>query len=533
VDCADAACTKKRLDAAEGSKQTGQVFGGLFVRHWDTWSNGTRSHLFTRFVSGGSSVDVTRGLDADVPGKPFGDASDIAFTPDSKALVFSARDAGTQEVWSTNFDLFVVSADGKGKPRNLTADNKATDSGPVFSPDGKTLAYRSMGRAGYEADRLRVVLKPWPDGPAHVLTEAWDRSPESLIWSRDGKTLFAVAEDHGHALVFAIDVATGKATALTQEGTAHAPALAGEQSDRLVLGWGNLQLPTELYSMKVDGSNKTALTHFNAARLAQTTMGTPERFHFSGANGDEVEGWVIKPASFDARRKYPVVLLIHGGPQGSWLDQFHYRWNGQVFAAHGFGVVMIDFHGSTGYGQAFTDAIRDDWGGAPFVDLQKGLEAALAANPWMDGKNACAAGASFGGWMIDWIEGAWPDRFKCLVSHDGNVDERAAYLATEELWFPEWEHKGTPWDNPGGYTKHNPADHIGAWKTPILVVHGGQDFRVVATEGLSAFTAAQRRGIPSKLLYFPDENHWVLKPQNSIQWHDTVFQWLDQWTRGR
>jgi dipeptidyl aminopeptidase/acylaminoacyl peptidase len=226
-----------------------------------------------------------------------------------------------------------------------------------------------------------------------------------------------------------------------------------------------------------------------------------------------------------------VALMIHGGPQGSWLDEFHFRWNPEILAGHGYAVVMIDPHGSTGYGQAFTDAIRDDWGGGPLVDLQKGLEAAVAQSPWMDGDNACALGGSYGGWMVDWIAGAWPDRFKCLVSHDGNIDERAAYLATEELWFPEWEHKGTPWDNPAGYSKHNPVDHVAAWKTPILVIHGGNDFRVVATEGISAFTAAQRRGIPSKLLYFPDENHWVLKPANSIQWYDTVLDWMDRYTR--
>jgi dipeptidyl aminopeptidase/acylaminoacyl peptidase len=529
-DCPDAACTRKRLDGVAASKQTGQVFDNLFVRHWDTWSNGTRNHLFTRLVSGGPSVDVMRGFDADVPSKPFGDTADYAFMPDSKWIAFSARNVGREEAWSTHFDLYSVPVDGSAKPRNFTPDNKGTAGTPVFSPDGKTLAFTVMPRPRYASDRRQLMLRAWPTGTPRPLAESWDRSPDELVWSHDGKTLFAGAEDHGHGLVFAIDVASGSVTALTHDGTAHGIAQAGESFDRLVFAQDNLRAPAELVSIKLDGSERAQLTHFNAARLAQVTMGVPERFQFAGAKGDSVEGWIIKPAGFNPGRKYPVAFIIHGGPQGSFLDQFHYRWNGEVFAAHGYGVVMIDFHGSTGYGQAFTDAIRDDWGGAPFEDLQKGLEAALGKNPWMDAKNVCALGASFGGWMIDWIAGAWPDRFKCLVSHDGNLDERAAYFDTEELWFPEWEHRGTPWDNPGGYVKHNPVDLVGKWKTPILIIHGGQDFRVVATEGLSAFTAAQRRGIPSKLLYFPDENHWVLKPQNSVQWHATVLQWLAQWT---
>ena len=244
-----------------------------------------------------------------------------------------------------------------------------------------------------------------------------------------------------------------------------------------------------------------------------------------------MHGYVVKPAGFEAGKKYPVAFLIHGGPQGSFGNHFHYRWNPQTYAGAGYAAVMIDFHGSTGYGQAFTDAIRGDWGGKPLDDLQKGLDAALAKYAWLDGDKVCALGASYGGYMINWIAGNWPDRFKCLVSHDGNLDERMAYYDTEELWFPEWEHGGTPWDNPAGYTKHNPIDHVAKWKTPMLVIHGGRDYRVVDTQGMSTFTALQRKGIPSRFLYFPDENHWVLKPANSILWHETVLGWMDRWLK--
>jgi dipeptidyl aminopeptidase/acylaminoacyl peptidase len=259
-------------------------------------------------------------------------------------------------------------------------------------------------------------------------------------------------------------------------------------------------------------------------------MGRPEQFTFAGWNDEIVHGWVVEPADFDPERSYPVAFLIHGGPQGSFSNNFHYRWNPQAYAGAGYAVVMVDFHGSVGYGQAFTDSIRGDWGGKPLVDLQKGLAAALERYPWLDDDRVCALGASFGGYMVNWIAGNWPERFRCLVNHDGNLDERLAYFDTEELWFPERDHGGTPWDNPEGYEKQNPVNYVKHWKTPMLVVHGARDYRVVDTQGISTFTALQRRGIPSKLVYFPDENHWVLKPHNSIFWHETVLGWLDRWT---
>ena len=520
--------TARKLEEIADRKASGRIYDRLFVRHWDTWSDGRRSHVFVLPKQGGEAKDLMPAMDADTPSKPFGGPEEIAFAPDGKSLLFTARDAGREEAWSTNFDLFEAPVDGSRAPKCLTASNKAWDTTPVFSPDGKTLAYLAMTRPGYEADRFRIILRDWPAGKERVLADSWDYSPAGLRWSADGTKILATAPNKGQTSLFAIDVGTGEAKTVVETGTVNGFAPA---DGRIVFERHNLKSPVEIYSVKPDGSDEKAVSWINAARVAAARMGEPEQFTFKGWNNETVYCYIVKPVDFDAARTYPVAFLIHGGPQGSFGNDFHYRWNPQAYAGAGYAAVMVDFHGSTGYGQAFCDSIRGDWGGKPLVDLQKGLEAALKRYPWMDGTRVGALGASFGGYMINWIAGAWPDRFKCLVSHDGNLDERAAYFDTEELWFPEWDHLGTPWDNPRSYEKHNPVNLVKNWKTPWLVVHGGQDFRVVETQGLSAFSALQRRGIPSKFLYFPDENHWVLKPANSILWHETVLGWLDQWLK--
>ena len=539
TDCADdsagsIACTKRKLDERKEDKASGTVYDKIFVRHWDTWADGRRSQLFIADVGADGKVGaprlLSRGIDGDVPSKPFGDDTEYAFSPDGATVYFDARIAGRTEPWSTNFDIFSVPADGSAAPKNLTADNAAWDGYPLPSADGKTLYYLAMKRPGFEADRFGIWALDLASGAKHEIDPAWDRSASALRESPDGRTLYTTTDDNGDHALFAIDVATGKASKLVAHGK-----VAGFDTGRkgMVIARQDLKHPTDLYAADLRGRGLKQITRFNAERLRNIRFGDAEWFTFKGAGGDTVQGYVVKPVGFKANRKYPVAFIIHGGPQGAMTNDFHYRWNPQTYAGAGFAVVTINFHGSTGYGQKFTDAISGDWGGAPLEDLKLGWAAALRKYRFLDGDRACALGASYGGYMAYWIAGTWNDPWKCIVAHDGVFDSRMMSYATEELWFDEWEHNGkTQYEDPEAYEKFNPINHVQDWRAPILVIHSDKDFRIPLEQGIAAFTAAQRRGIPSKFLRFPDENHWVLKPQNSVLWHETVNAWLKQWTSG-
>jgi dipeptidyl aminopeptidase/acylaminoacyl peptidase len=519
------AATALRLEQEDARLSTGHVHDQLLIRHWDEWKTGRRRHVFVQAVDGGRAVDVMAAMDADTPSRPFGGSEQYTFTPDGTGVVFTARDAGREEAWSTDLDLFLAPVDASAPPRKLTTTNRATDLDPSFSPDGATLAYLAMDRPGYEADKQTVILRSWPAGGERRLTDRWDRSAESLEWSPDGRTLYVTAPDTGQRGLFAIDVESGSVTPVVGQGhVSHVSAVG----DTVFYVMDSLEGPADLYA--VDGGSHRRITRLNEETMRAVSVGEAEQFSFPGWNGETVHAYLVRPVDFDPSRTYPVAFIIHGGPQSSLGNEWGYRWNPQVYAGAGYAAVMVDFHGSTGYGQAFTDSIRGDWGGKPLEDLRKGYAAALERYPFLDPTRAAALGPSFGGFMINLIAGVWNEPWRCLVSHDGNLDERFAYFATEELWFPEWEHGGTPWENPAGYALHNPVDHIASWRVPTLVIHGGRDYRVSDVEGIAMFTALQRRGVPSRLLYFPDENHWVLKPENSVLWHDTVLEWLGRWT---
>ncbi|GAB3793461.1 prolyl oligopeptidase family serine peptidase [Dyella agri] len=532
TDCDTLACTKQMQDKRAADKATGTLYKKLFVRHWDTWSDGTRNQLYLgRFDEKGQlpteSTLLSRGIDGDVPSKPFGDDSEFAFSPDGKTVYFGVRIAGRSEPWSTNFDIYKVPADGSAVPANLTAENKAWDAYPVPSPDGKTLYYLAMKVPGFEADRFGIMALDLATGAKREIDPQWDRSPGGMGISADGKTLYVTADDKGQHPLFAVETASGKVRQLVGDGEVESYSLAGS---RLLLARNDLKRPTDLYTTNADGKDLKQVTHYNTALLKNAHEGDFEFFTFKGWNNEPVQGYVVKPAGYQPGKKYPVAFIIHGGPQGAMTNGWSYRWNPQTYAGQGFAVVTINFHGSTGYGQKFTDSISGDWGGKPLEDLKLGWQAALDKYSFLDGNRACALGASYGGYMTYWIAGVWNQPWKCLIDHDGVFDARMMYYATEELWFEERENGGPQYEVPANYEKFNPVDHVKDWRVPMLVVHSGNDFRIPITQGLGAFTVMQRRGVPSEFLTFPNENHWVLKPHNSVLWHDTVNAWLKQWT---
>ncbi|MEM9173190.1 MAG: S9 family peptidase [Pseudomonadota bacterium] len=530
LDCEDLDCTLARQRSRKDDKVTATHYDQMFMRHWDHWLDETRSQLFSialdeQGVASGEPARVSL-IDADVPSRIWGGNEEYAISPDGKTLFFAARLRDADEPTSTNFDIYQAPLDKPKRLQNLTADNKAWDTGPLVSADGRYLAYMAMTRPGFEADQFQIVVRDLQTGSTRSLTHSWDHSPSSIAFTTDGQSLLATTQDVGHKTLWRIDLQSGEPVKLVGGGTIGGFDRAGEQ---VVYSMSSLTSPSELYVYDAETRESRQLTNVSEQALSDVDMGEYEQFSFTGANGDTVFGFVVKPTGFKRGRTYPVAFLIHGGPQGSFGNSFHYRWNPQTYAGQGFAAVMIDFHGSTGYGQAFTDSISGDWGGKPLEDLKLGLAAAVEKYEFLDSERVCALGASYGGYMINWIAGQWPDRFRCLVNHDGIFDNRSMYYATEELWFMEWEHGGPHFLDPAGFEKHNPALHVSKWQTPMLVIHGELDYRVPVTQGIATFTALQRQGIDSRFLYFPDENHWVLKPNNSMHWHQQVNDWLHQY----
>ncbi len=529
VECgADLSCTRRKLDEREKTKATGRSFDRLFIRHWDSWNDGRLNRLFVAELPRGDkpvaeAVLVSDDVVGDVPSRPFGDDSEYAWAPDGRSLVFAARKADRTEPWSTNFDLYLAAADGSGEARNLTADNPAWDTGPLFSADGRPLHYRAMKRPGFEADRFAIVAMDLGSGQRREIAPKWDRSADAMELSEDGRTLYVNAQHLGEHPLFAVDIATGMVSPIVREGSVSDFDL---EAGTLAFARSTLRSGDQIFVGGIGGAPVRALTPSAGEMLPDVRFGDFEQFSFKGWNGETVHGYVVKPWNYEEGKTYPVAFLIHGGPQGSFGNGWSYRWNPQTYAGQGYAVVMIDFHGSTGYGQAFTDSISQHWGDRPLEDLQKGWAAAQQKYPFLDGSRACALGASYGGYMVNWIASQWREPWKCLVSHAGVFDTRMMGFSTEELWFTEWENGGTPWDAPKNYERFNPALHVDKWKVPMLVIHGQLDYRIPVEQGIAAFTALQRQGIESKFLYFPDENHWILKPHNSVLWHDTVNGWL-------
>ena len=523
---ADDACNKRNLDAEKASKTRARIYTELLYRHWTAWQGKRRSHLLVVPVGGGAPKDLTPGTN-DVPPFSLGGPDDYDVAPDGQEVCYSMN-ADPVPATSTNADLYVVSIKG-GNSVKITSTPGA-DSSPRYSPDGKYVAWRAQFRAGYESDRWRLMVLERSNGKVTNLTENLDRWVNSFAWAPDSARLFFTTNDRGRQAIQLIAI-TGGSTRQPVSGDSELDDMQLTRDGKTMVYTEQTGVsPTEIFRVSSSGGTPVATTHLNDQVLNSHQLTPLEEFWVNAPDGSRVQSFVIKPYGFQEGRKYPVLMLIHGGPQGFWGHSWSYRWNAQVFAAAGYLVVMPNPRGSTGYGQKFIDEINGDWGGKPFDDIMAATDHVAAEVPYADASLMVAAGASYGGYMIDWILGH-TQRFKALVTHDGVYDLVSEFGATEELWFPLWEYGGAPWDKPDDYTKYSPSHYVTDFHTPTLVVHGEQDFRVPYTQGLQLFTALQLQKVPSKLLLFPDEGHWVLKPQNSLLWYKTVIDWLDSWVK--
>ncbi len=524
-DCADDECNVKRDAEKQKSKVKAHVSTKLLYRHWTAWSDGKRSHLFAISADGGKARDLTPSADYDVPPFNLGAPEAIGISPDSAEIGFTAN-TDKDEAISTNGDIFTVPVSGASAPKRIT-ENHGDDWGPVYSPDGKWIAYRSQETPADEADRWRLMLYERSGGKSTELAEKFDRNVDGYEWTPDSKAILLKAEDQAQMPIYSVAAEPGKMPVKVIADGFNMDFDLSRDGRTIAFTRTSLILPPEVFVANTDGSDVRQLTHHNAEILAKVDISKAESFWFTGAEGAKVNALLVRPPNFDAAKKYPLLFLVHGGPQGAWDDEWGYRWNPQVMAAPGYVVVMVNPRGSTGYGQKFTAEISKDWGGKVYTDLMNGLDAAIAKYPFIDGSKACAAGASYGGFMMDWMD-THTGRFKCIISHAGPYSARGMY-ATEELWFQEWEYGGTPWEHPELYDKWSPANFAGAlgkFKTPTLVTGGELDFRIPYSQELEFFSALQRQGVPSKLVIFPDEGHWILKPQNSEFWYKTFLDWL-------
>jgi dipeptidyl aminopeptidase/acylaminoacyl peptidase len=523
-ECADDQCNKQLDQKIDESKVKAKIATRLLYRHWTDWKDGRRSHVFVVASSGGVAKDLTPG-DFDAPPFSLGGPSDYAFSPDSKELVF-ARNTDKDEALSTNGDLFIVPVSG-GEAKVITAENRGADLSPQYSPDGRFIAYRAQATPGFESDRWRLMLYDRRTGKSHSISDKLDNYVDGFTFSPDGKTVYLVSGERGLQPVYSMNVDSGAIKKILADGFNDDVQISSD-GKFLVFSRSSVARPTEIFRASLDGSGISQVTKTNDAFIDSFRLKSVESVTWAGAGNTPIHGWILKPANFDPSKKWPLAVLIHGGPQSAWNDNWGYRWNPQVFANAGYVVFMPNPRGSTGYGQKFINEISGDWGGKPYTDIMNGVAHVLSLG-YVDKERIGGAGASYGGYMVDWILGHNNDprfKFKALVSHDGVYNLSSMYGGTEELWFTEWEFKGSPWSNPEMYKRWSPDMFVKNFNTPTLVIHSEKDYRVPVTEGLQLFTALQRQGVDSKLLYFPDEGHWILKPGNSQLWYNTVLDWL-------